>query len=149
MKKSELIVGETYEIKARPHLKQKKRGYYYSATYSAKPVKTIGQYLGPHKNISQMYRFHDPEGKVVYAHASAIHEYVEVMKIDPAVVAELRERGADGKTRSEDFAEIQQLLSGFGITTKVDEGKTGLTIGYLELMKFKVLIGQLYASQLD
>lgn len=147
MKASELIVGETYEINARAHLK-KKRGYYYS-TYYAKPAKMLGQYMGPHKNISQMYRFRDPEGKVVYAHSSSIQEYVEVAPIDPAVVAELRERGVDGKTRSEDFAEMQQLLSGFGITSKVDEGKTGLTIGYMELMKLKVLIGQMFAAQLN
>lgn len=150
MKASELIVGETYEINARAHLKKKKRGYYYSDTYYAKPAKMLGQYMGPHKNISQMHRFRDPEGKVVYAHSSSIQEYVEVAPIDPAVVAELRERGVDGKTRSEDFAEMQQLLSGFGITSsKVDEGKTGLTIGYMELMKLKVLIGQMFAAQLN
>lgn len=147
MKASELIVGETYEIKARKHLKQK-GGYYYK-TYSAKPFSTTGQYLGPHKNKPQMYRFQDPEGEVVYAHASSIKEYVEVVPVDPDLLAELRERGVNGKTRSEDFAEVQQLLSGFGIFTKVDDAKTGLTIGYMELMKLKVLIGQMYATQLD
>lgn len=147
MKASELIVGETYSVLARKHLRRKR--LYYDTDLIAKTYKTTGEYLGPHKSMKQFHRFRDSGGNVIFAHVASINEYVEVAPVDPDVLAELRERGVSGKTRSEDFAEMQQLLSGFGIKSTVDANKTSISIGYLELMKLRVLMGNLYAAHLE
>jgi hypothetical protein len=151
MKASDLIPGETYQINARTKLTRKPRNRYSYSTpgFKEKAFLTTGKYVGKHGKQPGFHRFQESDGRFVYANIQSVTEYVPVIEVDSEELERLRERGADGKTRTEEFATAQQLLMSFGIRTEVNPEKTALTLTFFEVQKLQSLVVKMLAAQLE
>ena len=153
MKAGDLIPGETYQIKARTKLTRSRGsryGYAYSPPkFAEKPFLTTGKYVGKHSKQAGFHRFQESDGRFVYANIQSVEEYVPIIEVDMEELERLRERGAEGKTRSEEFATAQQLLMSFGIKTEVNPEKTALTLSFFEMQKLQSLVVKMHAVQLE
>lgn len=132
MKKSELVVGETYAIRYRKSLKGYSRGYWSGGgtRYEEELKPGVGKLIKLSAKAGQ-HQFELPDGTKVYASGQSILEVAEPTPLQKKVekkIAELEAKGLDAKKRKELLGETLIMLSALGVAAKKAPGDTGIII---------------------